>query len=70
MSVATRTGGPGASGGGSKQRSATTPTNVRRYADHLRAGHYIVGVAVGDDEAAEQRAADDLRAVHPEFLTY
>ena len=44
--------------------------DVRRYADHLRAGHYIVGVAVGDDEAAKQRAADALRAVHPEFLKY
>jgi len=44
--------------------------DVRRYADHLRAGHYVVGVAVGDDEAAKQRAADALRAVHAEFLNY
>ena len=30
--------------------------HVRRYAEHLRAGHYVVGVAVGDDEAARRRA--------------
>ena len=27
--------------------------HVRRYAEHLRAGRYVVGVAVGDDEAAK-----------------
>ncbi len=44
--------------------------HVRRYAEHLRAGHYVVGVAVGDDEAAKQRAADALRAAHAESLNY
>ncbi len=44
--------------------------HVRRYAEHLRAGHYVVGVAVRDDEAAKQRAADALRAAHAEFLYY
>ena len=44
--------------------------DVRRYAEQLRAGHYIVGVAVGDDEAAKQRAADALRAAHAEFVSY
>ena len=44
--------------------------HVRGYADHLRAGHYVVGIAVGDDEAAKQRAADALRAAHGEFLHY
>lgn len=44
--------------------------HVRRYAEHLRAGHYVVGVAVGDDEAAKQQAADALRAAHAEFLNY
>ena len=44
--------------------------HVRRYAEHLRAGHYVVGVAVGDDEAAKPRAADALRAAHGEFLNY
>jgi hypothetical protein len=44
--------------------------HVRRYAEHLRAGHYVVGVAVGDDEAAKQRAADALRAARGEFLNY
>jgi hypothetical protein len=44
--------------------------HARRYAEHLRAGHYVVGVKVGDDEAAKQRAADALRAAHAEFLNY
>jgi hypothetical protein len=43
---------------------------VRRYAEHLRAGHYVVGVAVGDDQAAKQQAADALRAAHAEFINY
>jgi hypothetical protein len=44
--------------------------HVRRYAEYLRAGDYVVGVAVGDDEAAKQRAADAFRAAHAEFLNY
>jgi hypothetical protein len=44
--------------------------DVRGYAEHLRAGHYVVGVAVGDDEAAKQRAADAFRAAHGEFIHY
>lgn len=44
--------------------------HVRRYAEHLRTGHYVVGVAVGNDEAAKQRAADALRAAHARFLNY
>jgi hypothetical protein len=44
--------------------------HARRYADWLREGHYIVGVAVGDDEAAKQRAAEALRGAHTEFLVY
>jgi hypothetical protein len=44
--------------------------DVRRYAEHLRDGHYVVGVAVGADEAAKQRAADALHAAHAESLTY
>ncbi len=44
--------------------------HVRRYAEHLGAGHYVVGVAVGNDEAAKQRAADALRAAHAQFLNY
>ena len=43
--------------------------HARRYAEHLRKGHFILGVSVGEDEAAKQRAADALRAsgraVHP-----
>jgi hypothetical protein len=42
--------------------------HVRRYEEHLRAGHYVVGVTVGDDEAAKQQAADALRAAHVEDL--
>jgi hypothetical protein len=44
--------------------------HVRRYVEYLRAGDYVVGVAVGDDEAAKQRAAEAFRAAHAEFLDY
>ena len=44
--------------------------DVRRYAEHLRAGRYVVGVAVGDDEDGKRRAADALRAVHADSVTY
>jgi hypothetical protein len=44
--------------------------DVRDYAEHLRAGHYVVAVAVGDDEAAKHRAADALRAAHGEIVHY
>jgi hypothetical protein len=43
---------------------------ARRYAEHLRGGHYLVAVSVGDDEAAKQRAAAALRAAHAQFLSY
>jgi hypothetical protein len=44
--------------------------NVHRYADGLRSGHYVLGVRVGEDEAAKERAADALRASRAEFLRY
>ena len=44
--------------------------HVHRYADHLRAGHDVIGVKVGDDDAAKQRAADALREAHVEFIHY
>ena len=44
--------------------------HVRRYAEHLRKGHYVVGVPVGEDEAAKESAADALRASAPESLQY
>jgi hypothetical protein len=44
--------------------------HVSRYVEYLRGGDYVVGVAVGDDEAAKQRAADAFRAAHAEFLNY
>jgi len=44
--------------------------DVRRYAEDLRAGHYVLGVAVGDDEAAKQQAAEALHAAHAEFVHY
>ncbi len=44
--------------------------HVHRYADHLREGHFVIGVAVGDDDAAKQRAADALRASNAEFINY
>jgi hypothetical protein len=44
--------------------------HARRYADHLREGHFILGVAVGEDEAAKQRAAEALRAADAQFVNY
>jgi hypothetical protein len=44
--------------------------HARRYAEYLRDGDYVVGVAVGDDEAAKEQAADAFRATHTEFLHY
>ena len=44
--------------------------DARNYAEHLRAGHYVVGVAVGEDEAAKQRAAEALRAASAESVDY
>ena len=44
--------------------------HARRYAEYLREGHYIVGVAVGSDHAAKQRAAQALRGSDAEFLVY
>jgi hypothetical protein len=43
---------------------------VRRYAEYLRGGHYLIGVRVGDDEAAKQRAAAALHEADAQFLTY
>jgi hypothetical protein len=44
--------------------------HVREYAERLRAGHYVVGVAVGEDEAAKLRVADALRAADAESVDY
>ena len=44
--------------------------HAKRYAEHLRDGHYVVGVSVGEDEAAKDRAADALRASDARFLNY
>ncbi len=44
--------------------------HAKRYAEHLRDGHYVVGVSVGEDEAAKERAADALRASDARFLNY
>lgn len=44
--------------------------HARRYAEHLREGGYVVGVAVGDDEAAKRRAAEALRGARAAFLVY
>jgi hypothetical protein len=44
--------------------------HVREYAEHLETGHYVVGVPVGEDEAAKARAADALRASRAERLHY
>jgi hypothetical protein len=44
--------------------------HVRRYARALEAGQYVIGVRVGDDEAAKDRAAGALRASPTDFLHY
>lgn len=44
--------------------------NVRDYAEHLNAGHYVLGVPVGEDEAAKVRAADALRGSSAESVHY
>jgi hypothetical protein len=44
--------------------------HVRRYADSLRSGQYVIGVRVGEDEATKERAANALRASPAEFLHY
>jgi hypothetical protein len=44
--------------------------HARRYAEHLREGHFILGVSVGDDDEAKQRAADALRSADAEFINY
>jgi hypothetical protein len=44
--------------------------HVRGYAEHLRAGGYVVGVSVGADEQAKERAADALRAAGAGSLNY
>jgi hypothetical protein len=44
--------------------------HARRYADALREGHFVLGVSVGEDEAAKQRAADALRGADAQFINY
>lgn len=44
--------------------------HARRYAEHLREGHYVLAVAVGEQEAVKQRAADALRASPAQFVHY
>ena len=44
--------------------------HARRYAEHLRDGHFVLGVSVGEDEATKQRAADALRGADAQFINY
>jgi hypothetical protein len=44
--------------------------HVRRYAEHLRAGHYVLGVPVGEQEVAKERAAEALHGSSAEFVHY
>jgi hypothetical protein len=44
--------------------------HVRRHAEHMRAGHYVLAVAVGTDEEARRHVGDALRAAGGEFLNY
>ena len=41
--------------------------HVRRYAEHLRARHYVVGVTVGDDKAARRRGRCSDRRMQSPF---
>jgi hypothetical protein len=68
-------GGEGHGLGGSIIRELQTlfsddAAHVRRYAEHLRAGHYVLGVSVGEDEATKERAASALRGADAQFLNY
>jgi hypothetical protein len=44
--------------------------HVRRHAEHMRAGDYVVAVAVGEDDDAKRRAADALHAADADFVNY
>ena len=44
--------------------------HARQYAEHLREGHFVLGVSVGEDEAAKLRAADALRGADAQFINY
>jgi hypothetical protein len=44
--------------------------DARQYAEHLRAGHYVVGVSVGEDETAKESAANALRGADAQSLKY
>jgi hypothetical protein len=44
--------------------------HVRQYAEHLRAGRYVVGVSVGENESAKESAANALRSAGGQFLNY
>jgi len=44
--------------------------HARRYAEHLREGRFVLGVSVGEDAAAKERAADALRRADAQFINY
>jgi hypothetical protein len=44
--------------------------HARRYGEALAEGHFIVGVSVGEDEAAKQRAGDALRGAGAQHINY
>lgn len=44
--------------------------DARRYQEHLQAGRAVIGVNVGDDEAAKGRAAAALRAAGADDVRY
>jgi hypothetical protein len=50
--------------------SSTDLDHVRRHADHLLSGDYVVAVAVGEDEDAKQRAVDALHDAGGVFVNY
>jgi hypothetical protein len=52
------------------QEATDEGEQTRRYAEYLRAGHYLLAVSVGEDDAAKKRAAEALHAADAQFVTY
>jgi hypothetical protein len=53
-----------------QQLSSYDREHVRRHAEHLRSGGYVVAVFVGPNEHAKQRAADAMRSAGGDFINY
>jgi hypothetical protein len=53
-----------------QQLSSYDLDHVRRHAEHLRGGGYVVAAFVGEDEDAKRRAADAMRSAGGDFVNY